>query len=209
MKRLGALGLLAVASWTVGCGGGAVPPHCDQVEPCGGDIVGAWKFAGACENTTAANMNLAMTCPGGAINALSISVSGGLAFNSDMTYTTTGVTAAIRATETVPLSCTNAASCAAVTTTLSNTTVSCTGTTNCTCTVASTNLASNGVLGGTTSGTYTISANTLTLQTATSTSSNSYCVQGSELHFMSVDTTTNMGPMGMATIRSDLVALKQ
>jgi len=199
------LALLAAAQIT--CGGSGAPPHCDQVEPCGGDVVGAWTFAGGCENTAVANMNLSTSCPGGSINSINISVTGSIAFNSDMTYMTTNVNASIHASETVPLSCTTATSCAAVTSTATGTTVTCSGGTTCTCSVTVTGL-SGGVLGGTTSGTYSISVTTLTLQTAATTSSNDYCVQGNEVHFMSVDTTTNMGPMGMATIRSDLVVVK-
>jgi hypothetical protein len=203
-----AAGLALLASAQITCGSGA-PPHCDQVEPCGGDVVGTWKLAGGCENTAVLMKDLSTACPGAAIDSFGISVTGTLAFNSDMTFTGTGVTATVHALETVPLSCTNAATCAAVTSPNNATTVSCSGASTCTCTVTNTVSGTGGVLGGNTSGTYSISANTLTLQAAATSNSNNYCVQGTELHFMTVDTTMNMGPMGQATITSDLVALKQ
>jgi hypothetical protein len=183
------------------------PPHCDQVEPCGGDVVGTWMLTGGCENTAVIMMNLSTTCPGAVINSLSISATGTLAFNSDMTYTGTGVTGTVHATETVPLSCTNATSCATVTAGASTATVSCSGGTTCTCVVTGT--PTGGILDGNTSGTYSIAGTTLTLQNATTSDSSDYCVQGTELHFVTVDTTMNMGPMGQATIQADIVALKQ
>jgi hypothetical protein len=42
-----------------------------------------------------------------------------------------------------------------------------------------------------------------------STLQQSYCVQGNTLHILDVDTTTNMGPMGQATIVDDATYTKQ
>jgi hypothetical protein len=58
------------------------------------------------------------------------------------------------------------------------------------------------------SGTYSISGTNLMLQSSSSTGG-SYCAEGTELHLVSVDAYMDMGPMGMATITSDVVALKQ
>ena len=170
-------------------------------------MVGTWKIPGGCENASAVSMQLASFCPGASISGITISASGTLTFNSDLTYSASAVTASVHATEIVPLSCTSAASCAAVTpSSTSSATVSCSGTTTCTCSV--TNVAMGGVLSGTTSGTYSISGNSLTLQNTTGTNSNDYYVQGTETHFVSVDMTTNMGPMGQATIVADVVLNK-
>jgi hypothetical protein len=202
------VGVLAISLSIVGCGGGgAAAPHCAQVEPCGGDVVGTWKFAGACINNAAVSAELAAVCPGASINVSSLSVSGSITFNSDLTYSGSSVTMAETATESIPLSCTGQASCAALSMSSNGMTATCSGTSVCTCRVtASASGTAAGGLGS--AGTYSTYGTTLTLQSS-STTTGSYCVQGTELHLVSVDSTMNMGPMGMATITSDLVALKQ
>ena len=60
-------------------------------------------------------------------------------------------------------------------------------------------------------GTYTAIGNTLVLTSAASgsTTTHDYCVQGSTLHLIDVDTTLNTGPMGLATIDDDTVFQQQ
>jgi hypothetical protein len=207
--RISVVGVLAIPLSIVGCGSGAAAPHCAQVEPCGGDVVGSWSFAGACVNNAAASVTLAAICPGASISVSSLAVSGSITFNSDLSYSGPSVSVSETATESVPLSCTGQASCAALGTSSNGMTATCSGTTVCTCRVSSSaSGTAAGALGS--SGTYSISDTTLALQSSSSTSTmGSYCVQGTELHLVSVDATMNMGPMGMATITSDVVALKQ
>jgi hypothetical protein len=137
-------------------------------------------------------------------------VSGSITFNSDLTYSGSSVSVHETGTESIPLSCTGQASCAALSMSSNGITATCSGTSVCTCRVTSTASGTAvGALGG--AGTYSIYGTSLTLQSSTTSSSTtgSYCVQGTELHLVSVDTTMNMGPMGMASITSDVVALKQ
>ena len=207
-SRISVVDVLALSLSIVGCGGAATAPHCDQVEPCGGDVVSTWKFAGACVNDAAASATLAALCPGATINVSSLSVSGSITLNSDLSYSGSSVSVSETATESIPLSCSGAASCAGLSTSANGMTVTCSGTSVCSCRVSSTaSGTAAGALGG--SGTYSISGTTLTLQSSATSTMGSYCVQGTELHLVSVDTTMNMGPMGMATIVSDVVALKQ
>ncbi len=208
--RRSVVGVLAISLAIVGCGGGATAPHCAQVEPCGGDVVGTWKFAGGCVNNAAVSATLAAVCPGASISVSSLAVSGSITFNSDLSYSGSSFSVSETATESIPLSCTGQASCAALSTSSNGMTAACSGTSVCTCRVSSTAAGTAaGALGS--SGTYSSSDTTLTLQSSSSSSSTggSYCAQGTELHLISVDATMNMGPMGMATITSDVVALKQ
>ena len=185
------------------------PLGCAQVEPCGGDVLGSWKLAAGCINTAALTATIAAVCPGASASAAAPTVAGTLTFNSDSSYVATGVSETVAVTEVVPLSCTGQTSCAAFAQTImdSSTTpvpVTCTGSSTCTCTISASMTAM------TESGTYYTAGTTLsTIPTSGTQSNDDYCVKGSALHILSVDTTMNMGPMGQATIASDIVAQKQ
>jgi hypothetical protein len=49
----------------------------------------------------------------------------------------------------------------------------------------------------------------VTTSASAGTSTVPYCVQGTTIHFLQIDTTMNMGPMGQATIDQDVIATKQ
>jgi len=186
------------------------PLECAQVEPCGGDVVGTWHLAAACINTAALTATIAAACPGASISKASVTVAGTVTYNADLTYAASGVNETISITEIVPLSCTGEATCAAFAQMImagatNPLTVSCTGSSTCTCMVAGT----NPVMAE--SGTYSTAGTTLS-STASGTgvqSDDLYCVLGTNLHVVSIDTTMNMGPMGQATIESDVVAQRQ
>ena len=56
-------------------------------------------------------------------------------------------------------------------------------------------------------GTYTVTGGSLTTTSAVGTAATVVtCVQGSQLHIVSLDTTMSTGPMGGATITADVVA---
>lgn len=81
---------------------------------------------------------------------------------------------------------------------------SCSGTSTCACTFVETQRTLSQA------GTYIINGNTVALTPTTGIGSGiGYCIQGSTLHFVSVDPTMNMGPMGKPTIYHDIVATKQ
>ena len=196
---------LAGVTLALGCGGG--PPHCGQVEPCGGEVAGTWKMLGSCFNTAGLSADIADSCPGASISISRFSIAGTLTFNADSSYSSTA-TETIKATEVVPLACFGGlvATCADLLTTSSpGVSISCVGTTVCTCGISGTQIFPSP------SGTYTTGGSSLyTIDAVTGDSSGSdYCVQADLMHMVEVSSTMNMGPMGQATILSDLVAQKQ
>jgi len=201
----------ALALFTTGCGGGSGAAHCGTTQPCGGDVVGAWSFQGTCTNVAAASADVAAACPGAAITAESVALTGGLTFNADLTYAATNWHETFSVTETVPLSCaTGATSCADLSGTTSdsangttiNITTTCSGTTVCSC-------RGNGTISvGSDVGTYSIAGTTLTMSGASTSGDFSYCVEESRLHLVQVSTTMTT-PTGQAVIKADVVLGKQ
>jgi hypothetical protein len=207
-----ALGLLVLAAPLGGCGGSSAPPNCGIEQPCGGDVVGAWNFAGVCSNVTAANAELMAICPGASIGGSSIALLGSLIFNADGTYTASNWHETFSLTETVPLSCAGAGatSCTENNGTTTDTqdgvkiavTTACTGTTVCTCRLAG-NLS---IVSDT--GAYTIAGTTLDMAGPATSGTFPYCVEEKRLHLMELSATMTT-PMGQAVITSDIVAQKQ
>ena len=68
--------------------------------------------------------------------------------------------------------------------------MTCAGTGSCTCTIAQTIDVVNDT------GTWSMSGTTLTLTGATATKSGAYCVKGSSLHLLDLDTSTMMKVVG-------------
>ena len=208
-RRLLALGLLTLAPAGAGCGGSSAPPNCGQEQPCGGDVVGAWSFLGACQNVKAASTDVMGVCPGASITSANTSLTGSLTFNSDLTYTASNWHETFTLTETVPLSCTDGTACADGNGTSTDTnngmtvsvTVNCTGTTVCNCRLSGTlSLTSD-------TGTYALSGTTLQMTGAATSGGFPYCVEENRLHLMQLSTTMTT-PMGQAVITSDIVAQK-
>jgi hypothetical protein len=190
------------------CGGssGGSAGSCLQVEPCGGNLVGSWSLSNACINSAAISMQFAGVCPTAAVTAAHVTASGSLMFNADMTYSTMlneGGTFSVS----VPASCINGGSCTLLGAALQDPSfqsVTCTGSTTCVCNVVLAPMITNET------GTYTTSGTAAMLTTSTGTTDGGdYCVQGNELHLVTVDRTMNMGPMGQATINEDIVAIKK
>jgi hypothetical protein len=205
-----AFGLLALAAPLVGCGGSSGPPNCGAEQPCGGDVVGAWSFAGVCSNVSAASAEAMAACPGASIGAASTSLTGLLTFNADQTYTASNWHETFSLTETVPLSCTGAVTCADGNGTSSDTqngetisvTSTCTGTTVCTCRLSGTLSLTSDV------GNYYITGTTLDMVGPATSGTFPYCVEEKRLHLLALSTTMTT-PMGQAVITSDIVAQKQ
>lgn len=190
--------------------------HCGQVEPCGGNIAGTWNVVTACENSAALASELSTDCPGATLSVSDLQVSGSYTFGPDSTFSST-VTESGTVNLSIPVSCTNSQTCAELNATALNGIVdmgseseNCTGSSVCTCTI----VVSNAVASA--RGTYEVSGTNVTLTSnADGGTVNEfmygYCVQGgTTLHLVGVVTAAvNMGPMGPATILSDIVAEKQ
>src|SRR5579872_7012075 len=86
----------------VGCSGNSVSTlgTCSPVAPCGGDVVGTWNIIGA----SACGSASSASCPGLIITVPSISESGTLTFNADLTYSVS-LSQSIAEAITVPDSC--------------------------------------------------------------------------------------------------------
>jgi hypothetical protein len=201
-------GSLLLAASGVTCGGGS-GGSCG-VQPCGGSVVGTWRASSACADRATVNMQflgaIASDCPTATLSNVSYAPSGTLMFGSSMTYTA-DVTMAISFTMNLPASCLQGQSCTEVNAAIQSTvgtggitSATCSGSGSCTCAVAGTVDVENSA------GTYATANTTLTL-TATSGGngdSGDYCVQGSTLHLITVDTS-----MPMAKITADIVLNKQ
>jgi hypothetical protein len=207
MMRTLSIGILALA--LVSCGGSSGGGgSCGQVEPCGGSVVGTWKASSACLSSAAFAADTSGSyCPTATFSNVSATQTGSYVFDSS-TYTI-NISAQVSATYTVPASCNSSGtSCADLGAYLQayiqGSTITCTGSGTCTCHLVFPATDSE-------TGTYTSSGSVLTLTSDAdgSTSTQSYCVQGSTLHLVDVDTTMNMGPMGQATIDDDATYTKQ
>ncbi len=213
-----AVGLLVATLW--GCGGdsgGGAGPTCGKVQPCGGDIVGTWKIAGACTNSS--TLDLADFCPTATLDSGDISVTGTVVYKADRTYSAMATTSGSIKLR-LPASCLKQSgitiTCAQLGEGIrqdmmknpdpSIQSASCAdsgGT--CVCTVVNKPANTNET------GTYTVSGTTIT-DTPTgskTTDTTEYCVQGNNAHFMQVDMTMAMPMMGKVTVSADIVATRQ
>lgn len=194
---------------------GSSSGSCGKVSPCGGDVVGTYNISAGCINTAAINMmNVVSGCSGATVNTSGVKVTGTGSFNADLTYSVMETLSA-SISETLPASCLTMTS-NGVTVTLTCAQVDqviqqlvqmdpttfqsahCAGTGSCTCSFT---LAPQ-----TTSetGTYVTSGTNITMTSSTGTvTTDPYCVQGKDLHVMSVDMTMPMGP-----VQADIVFTK-
>lgn len=159
-------------------------------------------------------MEAASFCPGLSATESDLSVSGSIDFQSNLSYSSPALTESFTLYESVPGSCLGTRTCADLSAeyqsmvadpTTGYQSASCTGSSTCSCTIA----ISLNVMGN--AGTYQLSGDSFTTTDATTGETDSpsgYCVQGKQLHVVDVDTTMNMGPMGQATIVSDIIAMK-
>ena len=194
----------ALVASTAGCGGDS---GACGVQPCGGDPVGNWHASSACAD--AAELNMAFLegimgfCSTASLSGYSVSPSGTFNIAADMTYSL-NMTMNMTVSVNIPASCLMGQSCALLNTAIQTevgtggvTAAACSGSSSCTCTLT-------GVSTESTTGTYTTAGTNMTLTSATGgTDGGPYCVQGSTLHLLTVDTT-----MPMAKIQSDIVLTK-
>jgi hypothetical protein len=194
----------------VGCGGGgqSTPASCLQVQPCGGDVVGTWSFLGACTDVEATNDLSDCSLLSGATETLT----GRLTFNADGTYTATNWRDTFATTETAPLSCFGAATCAASNGTSTDSsngetatlTVNCSGTSTCVCQVSGSRTLT------TASGNYSVVSTGLSVSGGPLPSGFAYCVEENRLHLMrTVEVVTTNPPSDRNVILSDIVAQRQ
>jgi hypothetical protein len=205
-----------VATTPVPSGTGTAPApstDCGEVEPCGGDVVGTWNLVTSCVNGSAFASALGSGCPGATASASNLHVSGSITFAADMTYSATAVQN-VTIHLSVSASCLGELTCDEVGAQLLEESsgdvqsASCTGRSTCTCTVV--------VSGPVVSAHGTYLGGGTTLQTIgqhrgfSSETTYGYCVQGgTTLHLVDVNALVDMGPMGQASIVSDIVAQKQ
>ncbi len=210
--RIVAIGLLAATvmscgSSTGGSGGSNGNGTCGEVEPCNGPVVGTWKAAAACASASFV-MDLQGACPAATISGETAAQSGSYVFNADLTYSI-AVTGQLTYDAANPASCNpTGMSCEALGAAESALSV---GTVTCTGSSSSCNCHSSFARTDTETGTYSVAGTVITLVRSSDgyTLDQSYCVQGNTLHILDVDTTTNMGPMGQATILDDATYTKQ
>lgn len=207
----------AIGVTSSGCSSssGGADGSCGNVSPCGGNIVGTWKVQNACAGSGSSPV-AEMNCSGATLQVGSLSVSGTVTFNANMTYAVS-LNESFSEIVNTPTSClamggatvscsdlSAAAGTALVGIDAGMTKASCaTAGSNCACTLT----VSNDI--NTESGTYTVSGNTFTNTPSaggTSSMSNAgYCVQGNTLHIIST-LSTNGSTSGPS---EDFVATKE
>ena len=169
----------------LGCGDTDDGRNCGDTSACGGDIAGSWKVTSSCLTSDATAM-ADMGCEGIKSDVRSLSASGTVAFNGDMTYqqslTLSGVVGV-----TVPASCLTQSgltlTCAQLQQSLEANaagrgyeSVACSGSKGCDCTM---NLIPQTAASA---GTYSTSGGTLTqTEDGGAPEEGSYCVKGSTL----------------------------
>lgn len=209
--RVGAWIVVAACLAAGGCTGSTSgnTSNCGKVAACGGNVVGTWKVADSCITSSTASMPNT-SCPGETLQVASFQASGTLTLNADMTYTTALSTAAtLQLVE--PLSCLSSGTVTATCDQLAmGLNAADAGSANCTTSGMNCNCTSTFSQPTTTqTGTYSLSGTTVTITPANGTAStDSYCVQGSTLHVLSLPTSMTMGSGGV-TASMDIVATKQ
>src|SRR5262245_46639820 len=201
--------LLSIAAAGCGDDGGG---SCGTVQPCGGDAVGSWNASAACAdkaNAEAVFLQLAsgLGCQAATLGSYSLAASGNLTLLADQTYTST-LEVRTSANVNVPSSCLQGLTCQLLTLAFQGVSTqfgdiesaNCTGSMSCTCAVTINSPVFDSP------GTYAVSATGtgLSLTSAMGTVGDEpYCVKGSELHVLSLDTATTP-----PTVTGDIVLKK-
>lgn len=201
-----------------GCSDGTSSTDCGKVQPCGGDVVGHWKFVEDCEGAKVrAELadNFAMSvaqswCPAQTLQGDHPMVSGSLVFDAGGTYAIAATVGGILDIN-IPASCLSGTTCAAVAAanqaqiaagTYANpnaTAVSCSGSADCSCheTLAAPQNEA---------GTYAVSGSVVTLTATDGTVSHlTVCVEGNDLHILG----TSMSATGQTEVDADSIAVRQ
>jgi len=204
----GALAVVGLALF--GCGGsvGEATPSCLAVHPCGGDLVGTWRFVAACTADTGTLTAVAGAhCPGTTVSSSDLTVSGSITFNADLTYVARGWKSGSNQTWTSPESCLGG-SCAEHNFSISLdyggfSNESCSGSGGvCAC-----DASGLGVI--TETGTYTASGFGFHLDGPTGgRGTTQYCVKEPFLHVIAEDV-TSVDPPGELIVVLDEVAIRQ
>jgi hypothetical protein len=194
--RLAQLGLALATALLASCGGDDDSASCG-LTPCGGDVVGAWKFSSACATSSSLTDDVIDDCPGATASLKSVKPTGSIDLKSNMTYSGS-IALAIDMSITIPQSCLKQGAvtltCGQLSSALNEVfkddggSASCTGSGTCTCTV------SQKAPSESFSGTWRKDGNTLVLrEQGGSDERQDYCVSGNTLQ---IRPTTNMA-MGM------------
>ena len=199
-------------------GDGGAPAACGTVQPCGGDVVGGWKFVEECESiasfaASAARFSMMAEqswCVSQTLVGIEPQASGSLVFGTDGSYSL-AVTHGGFLDINFPANCLAGVSCADTTAGLQAqidggtfpmpnvTSISCSGSSNCVCRAAVDVYRAE-------AGTFTVSGSVVTFNAAGGAVNNkSYCVVGNALHILD----TAMRTAGQTDVDSDLVAMKQ
>jgi hypothetical protein len=207
MKSSG-LAVVVLSVLALGCGGdgSSINPGTCGVAPCGGDVVGDWAASSVCIDPTPFSMDILRRakakCPDLSLGAVTITPSGTLSLGADKSFTGSLVVDAV-VDLIYPATCVAGATCDDVATALRATVgtngvtgVSCTGTDSCTCTT----MQAIDIVNAT--GTWATSGTQLTFAGAPG-GNGPYCVQGSSLHMIGLDTTS------MSEVVNDIVLTKQ
>jgi hypothetical protein len=182
------LGVVAAGA-AGGCGGDGANAACG-VEPCGGDLVGAWDLSAVCADTESlrqmfrdAFLEGSMgACPQVSSGPVSLGISGPLSYTDDLNYAV-NMTVTLDGSLAIPTSCLAGDSCADLSAALADNPLftGCTGTTTCTCKM---HLVQTDVE----SGTYTLSGTAASMVASDgSTSALSYCVKGDTMTMRDAD----------------------
>ncbi|HEX4403769.1 MAG TPA: hypothetical protein VH560_03005 [Polyangia bacterium] len=213
MKMTGWMAMFAITVGVLACdgsGGLGSGGACGAVEPCGGNIVGNWKFASACGDDSLLGSDATDICATATLHISSITGDGGIVYGANGTYQSTG-DIKIGFQLTVPMTCfATDKTCADLDTgfsqemqqdmTITSHACAVTGS-SCVCTIVTDEPAAA-------TGTYTTVGTSVTsTPTGGQASSDLYCVDGNTLHDINVDTTMQTS-MGMAKIVGDLVFTK-
>lgn len=206
-----------IAAAATGCGGGGgggddTGGACGEVAPCGGDIVGTWAPAGSCVSPApflrTLGAQLGLTCPAGRPTTLGPSTVGrriSTSLAADGTYTGSSELSGSLNVD-IPASCLDGGTCvdldaafrAMIDPARGIVEAGCTGAATCACSLVESASSSE-------AGTYTTSGSILQTVNADGTATQTdYCVRGTRLHFINLDTDAPR-PEGEAAIASDTV----
>lgn len=168
----------------VGCGGDD-GGNCGKIAPCGGDLVGTWRFADVCHGASFGFSG----CAAATLDLSARTTTGVMTFHPDMTY---DVDATVGGTDkvTFPSECWGGpglADCGLLEAELSldaglETSVRCSGSGGgCVCWLTSRPAKSYEA------GEYALESNVVTYRFGSMTATHEYCVQGNELHLTSTE----------------------
>lgn len=158
--------------------GGAVVQACEAIAPCGGDLVGTWQVQKYCSPTAQPSANSSGLCAGSSIEISPAMLTGTITFNADKTMSS-AVALTFDESAKFPPSCYTEAQCADFATSLASEA----NVTDAKCSYAAASGCSCSLhYGGpqTSSGTYEVSGNRVTISNGNSTKPevDEFCVSG-------------------------------